>query len=294
MSVVEWTRHRLFGATEDPVSLRGAFRTIGVTSLVSVILVTTLFPLYWTVNTSFKPAPETQTFPPTFVPETFTVSPYVDILTGAGSSVLVNSVIVSVGATALAMLIGVPAGYAYARNPGKVGGKHLAFWILSLRMFPPIAPILPLFFMFRQVGMIDTYPTMMLLYLTFNVPLVVWLMRSFFQDIPQAVEEAAIMDGYSRLEAFFKVSLPLVSPGIVTTTLLVWIFSWNEFQFALVFTRNAAQTYPVIIPSLVGGHATLWNQVAALSVLAMIPIIVISLLMQKRLVRGLTLGAVKG
>ncbi|MFC7172949.1 carbohydrate ABC transporter permease [Haloplanus litoreus] len=161
-------------------------------------------------------------------------------------------------------------------------------------MFPPIAPILPLFFMFRQVGMIDTYPTMMLLYLTFNVPLVVWLMRSFFQDIPQAVEEAAIMDGYSRLEAFFKVSLPLVSPGIVTTTLLVWIFSWNEFQFALVFTRNAAQTYPVIIPSLVGGHATLWNQVAALSVIAMIPIIVISLLMQKRLVRGLTLGAVKG
>jgi multiple sugar transport system permease protein len=119
-------------------------------------------------------------------------------------------------------------------------------------------------------------------------------MLIFFQDIPQAVEEAAIMYGYSRLEAFFKVSLPLVSPGIVTTTLLVWIFSWNEFQFALVFTRNAAQTYPVIIPSLVGGHATLWNQVAALSVMAMIPIIAISLLMQKRLVRGLTLGAVKG
>lgn len=294
MSVVEWTRHRLAGATDEPMSLQDALRTIGVTSFVSVILVTTLFPLYWTVNTSFKPASETQTFPPTFVPETFTVSPYVDILTGAGSSVLINSVVVSVGATVLAMLIGVPAGYAYARNPGKVGGKHLAFWILSLRMFPPIAPILPLFFMFRRLDMIDTYPTMMLLYLTFNVPLVVWLMRSFFQDIPQAVEEAAIMDGYSRLEAFFKVSLPLVSPGIVTTTLLVWIFSWNEFQFALVFTRNAAQTYPVIIPSLVGGHATLWNQVAALSVIAMIPIIVISLVMQKRLVRGLTLGAVKG
>lgn len=294
MSAVKWARYRLTGATDEPVSLRGALRSIGVTSLVSVILVSTLFPLYWTVNTSFKPEAETQTFPPTFTPEAFTIAPYVEILTGQGASVLTNSVIVSVGATVIAMVIGVPAGYAYARNPGKVGGKHLAFWILSLRMFPPIAPILPLFFMFRQLGMIDTYPVMMILYLTFNVPLVVWLMRSFFQDIPQAVEEAAIMDGYSRLEVFFKVSLPLVSPGIVTTMLLVWIFSWNEFQFALVFTRNAAQTYPVIIPSLVGGHATLWNQVAALSIIAMIPVIIISLVMQKRLVRGLTLGAVKG
>ncbi len=246
------------------------------------------------MNTSFKPAAETQTYPPSLIPEEFTIAPYVDVLTGGGLSVLINSVVISVGATIIALVIGVPAGYAYARNPNKIGGKHLAFWILSLRMFPPIAPILPLFFMFRQLGIIDTYSVMMILYLTFNVPLVVWLMRSFFQDVPQAVEEAAIMDGYSRIEAFFKVSLPLVSPGLVTTTLLVWIFTWNEFQFALIFTRNAAQTYPVIIPSLVGGHATLWNQVAALSIMAMIPIIMISVLMQKRLVRGLTLGAVKG
>jgi multiple sugar transport system permease protein len=294
MSVVEWTEGQLAGAVSEPVSLRDALRTIGVTSLASIILVATLFPLYWTVNTSFKPAAETQTYPPTFFPEDFTAAPYIELLTGQGLSVLMNSAIISVGATIIALIIGVPAGYAYARNPGKVGGRHLAFWILSLRMFPPIAPILPLFFMFRQLGMIDTYPVMMVLYLTFNVPLVVWLMRSFFQDVPQVVEEAAIIDGYSRIEAFFKVSLPLVSPGLVTTTLLVWIFTWNEFQFALVFTRNAAQTYPVIIPSLVGGHATLWNQVAALSIIAMIPIIIISILMQKRLIRGLTLGAVKG
>jgi multiple sugar transport system permease protein len=192
------------------------------------------------------------------------------------------------------MLIGVPAGYAYARNAGKVGGKHAAFWILSIRMFPPIAPILPLFFMFRELGMIDTFSVMILLYLTFNVPLVVWLMRSFFQDVPRAVEEAALIDGYSRIEAFYKVALPLVSPGLVATTLLVWVFSWNEFQFALVFTRSSAQTYPVLIPSLVGGHATLWNQIAALSTMAMLPVIAIAVLMQRRLIRGLTLGAVKG
>lgn len=287
-------RERL-GLTDEPVSLGGAFRAIGLTAFASVMLVVTLFPLYWTLNTSFKPADETVTATPSFVPRTFTVEGYVNVLFESGAAdMLINSVVVSVGATALALLIGVPAGYAYARNPGKIGGKNVAFWILSIRMFPPIAPILPLFFIFRQLSLVDTFPAMVLLYLTFNVPLVVWLMRSFFQDVPEAVEEAAMMDGYSRFQAFRKVALPLVAPGLVATTLLVWVFSWNEFQFALVFARDTVRTYPPLIPVLVGGHATLWNQIAALSVLAMLPVIAISLLMQKRLIRGLTLGAVKG
>lgn len=288
-------RERIDRLIEEPVSVYDALRTIGLTAFVSVVLVVTLFPLYWTVNTSFKPAEETVSSPPTYVPENPTLDGYVNVLfeTGALDN-LVNSVIVSVGATALALLIGVPAGYAYARNAGKVGGKHTAFWILSIRMFPPIAPILPLFFIFRRLDLVDTFPAMILLYLTFNVPLVVWLMRSFFQDVPEAVEEAALIDGYSRFQAFYKVALPLVAPGLVATTLLVWVFSWNEFQFALVFARNSVKTYPPLIPTLVGGHATLWNQIAALSTMAMLPVIAISLLMQKRLVRGLTLGAVKG
>lgn len=288
-------RDRLFPTGDEPVTLRGAFRVIGLTAFVSLLLVLTLFPLYWTLNTSFKPAQEVVSATPTFVPETFTIAGYIDVLTESGAaSNLVNSVIVSVGATVIALVVGVPAGYAYARNPGRVGGKHVAFWILSIRMFPPIAPILPFFFIFRELRLIDTFPAMFLLYMTFNVPLVVWLMRSFFQDIPQAVEEAALMDGYSRFQAFYKVALPLVSPGLVATTLLVWVFSWNEFQFALVFTRNATRTFPPLIPTLVGGHATLWNQIAALSTLAMLPVAAIALLMQRRLIRGLTLGAVKG
>ena len=294
MSLAQDLRTRVDRLSAEQTTLGDALRSIGLAGFVSGVLVVTLFPLYWTLNTSFKPAPETQTFPPTFVPQDFTFAGYTQILAGEGASVLINSVLVSVGATILAILIGVPAGYAYARNPGKVGGKNVAFWILSIRMFPPIAPILPLFFLFSELNMIDTYRVMILLYLTFNVPLVVWLMRSFFQDVPEAVEEAALMDGYSRFQAFYKVTLPLVTPGLVATTLLVWVFSWNEFQFALVFTRSTAQTYPVLIPSLVGGHATLWNQIAALSTLAMLPVIAIALLMQKRLIRGLTLGAVKG
>ena len=288
-------QERLVDSFEEPVTVYGAMRAIGLTAFVSVLLVVTLFPLYWTVNTSLKPADETVTSPPTFVPENPTLDGYVNVLFESDAlSALLNSTVVSVGATLLALLIGVPAGYAYARNAGKVGGKHTAFWILSIRMFPPIAPILPLFFLFRQLGLVDTFPAMILLYLTFNVPLVVWLMRSFFQDVPQAVEEAALIDGYSRFQAFYKVALPLVTPGLVATTLLVWVFSWNEFQFALVFARDSVRTYPPLIPTLVGGHATLWNQIAALSTLAMLPVIAISLLMQRRLIRGLTLGAVKG
>lgn len=288
-------QERLVDSFEEPVTVYGAMRAIGLTAFVSVLLVVTLFPLYWTVNTSLKPADETVTSPPTFVPENPTLDGYVNVLFESDAlSALLNSMVVSVGATLLALLIGVPAGYAYARNAGKVGGKHTAFWILSIRMFPPIAPILPLFFLFRQLGLVDTFPAMILLYLTFNVPLVVWLMRSFFQDVPQAVEEAALIDGYSRFQAFYKVALPLVTPGLVATTLLVWVFSWNEFQFALVFARDSVRTYPPLIPTLVGGHATLWNQIAALSTLAMLPVIAISLLMQRRLIRGLTLGAVKG
>jgi multiple sugar transport system permease protein len=288
-------RERLGNVGNEPISFRGAMARIGVTAFVSTIVVTTLFPLYWTLNTSFKRTDDTVTAVPSFFPPDFTIAGYVNVLFESGAiNNLFNSIVVSVGATAVAIIIGVPAGYAYARNPGRVGGKHLAFWILSLRMFPPIAPILPLFFIFRQLNLIDTYPAMVLLYLTFNVPLVVWLIRSFFQDIPEAVEEAALIDGYSRFQAFYKVALPLVMPGIVATTLLVWVFSWNEFQFALVFTRNSARTFTPLIPTLVGGHQTLWNQVAALSTLAMLPVIAIALLMQKRLIRGLTLGAVKG
>lgn len=280
---------------DDEVTLRGAFRAIGLTAFVSTILVLTLFPLYWTLNTSFKSAEESVASTPSFFPRDFTIEGYVNVLFESGAiDNLINSMVVSLGATALALLIGVPAGYAYARNPGRVGGKNVAFWILSIRMFPPIAPILPFFFIFRELGLIDTFTAMFLLYLTFNVPLTVWLMRSFFQDIPQAVEEAALMDGYSRFQTFYKVALPLVSPGLVATTLLVWVFSWNEFQFALVFTRSATRTFPPLIPTLVGGHATLWNQIAALTTLAMLPVAAIALLMQRRLIRGLTLGAVKG
>jgi ABC-type glycerol-3-phosphate transport system permease component len=284
----------LFSSSEEELTPAAAMRNIGVTAFISLTLFVIVFPLYWTLNTSFKTAQNAQTAPPAFLPDPVSLSGYIAVFTGEYFGTLVNSIVISVGATVLAMLIGVPAGYAYARGPEKIGGKNTAFWILSIRMFPPIAPILPLFFIFNFLGLVDTYLVMMLLYLTINVPLVVWLMRSFFRDIPEAVEEAALIDGYSRFQAFFRVMLPIVMPGLVSTVLLAWVFAWNEFQFALVFTRSSASTYPVTIPEIMSGHQSAWHIAAAMSTLAMLPVIAISLLMQKRLIRGLTLGAVKG
>lgn len=283
-----------FSASEKELTPAQAMRNIGVTAFLSVTLVAVVFPLYWTLNTSFKTAEAAQTAPPNFFPDPFTIAGYVAVFNGGYIDTIINSLIISVGATVLAMAIGVPAGYAYARGPEKIGGKDTAFWILSIRMFPPIAPILPLFFIFNALNLIDTYLVMMLLYLTINVPLVVWLMRSFFQDIPEAIEEAALIDGYSRFEAFYKVMLPVVMPGLVSTLLLAWVFAWNEFQFALVFTRSTASTYTVTIPEIMSGHQSAWHIAAATSTIAMLPVIAMSLFMQKRLIRGLTLGAVKG
>jgi multiple sugar transport system permease protein len=308
MSLNQAMRRQVNGLRKDlsaeELTPGAALRIIGVAAFVSLVLVLTLFPLYWTVNTSFKQLEAVITFPPNLAPPMFTLDGYLALFGQARADLqysninafdaFFSSISISVGSTAVAMLLGIPAGYAYARDASKIGGKHAAFWILSIRMFPPIAPILPLFFIYRQFGLVGTRIGVVLLYLTFNVPLVVWLMRSFFRDVPEALEEAAMIDGYSRLQAFYKVTLPLVAPGIVATMLLAWVFAWNEFQFALVFTRGSSQTYTVLFQSFESGQQTLWNQMAALSTLAMLPVIAIAVFLQKRLVRGLTLGAVKG
>jgi len=291
-----------FGRDFTPRTPREAVTAIGVTAFVTVVLVVTLIPIVWIVLTSFKEQPSVLRYPPQFVPD-FTLGAYAKLFgqtssmqySGVDASMaFTSSIVVSLASTAIALALGVPAGYAYARNAGKIGGHHAAFWILSVRMFPPIAPILPLFFIFQNIGLVGTRTGLILLYLTFNVPLVVWLMRSFFRDVPKALEEAAMMDGYSRFQAFYKVSLPMVMPGLVATALLTWIFAWNEFQFALVFGKDTSMTFPVMFIQLHSAQNVLWNQMAALSTLGMLPIIVISVFLQKRLVRGLSLGAVKG
>jgi multiple sugar transport system permease protein len=252
-----------------------------------------VFPFYWTLNTSLKPSAEALAQPPTLVPRDLTGESYAWLTSAQALGSIVDSLVVTVAATILAVVIGAMAGYGFSRWPRETGGEETAFFLLSTRIFPPVAVALPIYFVFDDVGLLDTYAGLVLLYLSFGIPLATWLMRSFFNDVPRSYEEAAYLDGYGRFEAFYKVTLPLVAPGIVATAILTALFSWNEFLFAIIIGGDSVKTYPALIPNLAVGFQIDWARITALSVAAMVPPIVAVIWLRNHLVRGMSLGAVK-
>lgn len=269
-----------------------------VTALVLLAaLVFFLFPVLWMVLTSFKSNPEFFAYPPVFIPKSFAFTNYLNAMRlppdgRGGLQGVRDSLIVSTGSMVISLLAGAPAAYSFARF--RTGGENLSFWVLSTRMFPPVASALPLFLVFKWLHLLDTHWALIVANTIFNLPFVIWLLKGFFEDLPAELEEAAVIDGTTIFGAFRRVALPLVAPGLVATALFSFIFTWNEFMFALLFTRSDVRTLTIIVPSLVGGHEILWGQVAAVGVVAIIPNILLALLLQRFLVRGLTLGAVKG
>ena len=204
----------------------------------------------------------------------------------------VNSLIIAFGSTALSVGLGVMAAYAFSRF--KVPGKDdLLFFILSTRMMPPIAVAIPIFLMYRELGLSDTKLGMILLYSAVNVSLAVWLLKGFIDEIPREYEEAAMIDGYTRLQAFRKVVLPQAVTGIVATAIFCLIFAWNEYAFAVLLTSGEAQTAPPFIPIIIGEGGQDWPAVAAGTTLFLIPILAFTLLLRKHLLRGITFGAVR-
>ena len=204
----------------------------------------------------------------------------------------INSLIIAFGSTVLSVGFGVMAAYAFSRF--KVPLKDdLLFFILSTRMMPPIAVAIPIFLMYRELGLSDTRLGMILLYSAVNVSLAVWLLKGFIDEIPREYEEAAMVDGYTRLQAFRKVVLPQATTGIVATAIFCLIFAWNEYAFAVLLTSGAAQTAPPFIPIIIGEGGQDWPAVAAGTTLFLIPILVFTILLRKHLLRGLTFGAVR-
>lgn len=269
-------------------------RILGLVFLAMYILFIA-FPIYWQLNTSFKHIGEIRSIPPTFFPVHFTLAPYINVLNNPmARKSIYDSLIISISTTLLSVLIGSLAGYAFARYPKHAGGENLSFWMLSVRMFPPIVFILPFFFIFNNLGLADTYFSLIIMYFTFNLPLAVWLMMMFFGDVPKELEEAAYVDGYKPFKAFFKVTLPLVLPGMVSVVMLCWIFAWNEFLFANVLVGTRIKTFPLVIPTFASGSSILWNQVMAFTVIAMLPPILLFIVLRKYMIRGLSLGVVKG
>ena len=258
-----------------------------------VAVVIALTPYLWMVLASFKTRVDLLSSDPKWIfsptlanyPAVFIDKDYWPLA--------VNSMIISLSSTALCVLIGAPAAYVFARMdfPGK---EDLFFFFLTTRMAPPISIAVPLFLFFTSLGLIDTIYAVVIAHTTFNLSLVVWMMRGFFAEIPKEIDEAAAMDGRSRLGAFFFIIAPMAAPGIAATAVLCFILSWNEFLYAFILVAFEGRPLTVGIPGLVTPHGTLWGQVAAVAIVATLPIIVFTFIVQRQLVRGLTFGAVKG
>ena len=265
---------------------RGSAHAVRIT-----LLLFTLLPVLWLLQMSFKTGVDAFRMPPLLL-FTPTFENYLGLLQERFPKFFMNSVVVSLTTTVLSMLLGVPAAYAMARARFR-GSEGLRLWILFTRMVPPIAVALPFFLMFRTAGLLDTRLALVIVYLTFNLGLVIWTMEVFFAGIPPSLEEAARIDGASVLRIFLKVSLPLSAPGLATTAILCFLFSWNDFFFSLVLTRTQAMTAPVGIINFLNYEGWEWGKIAAGGTVVMLPVILFALLVRRYLISGLLTGAVR-
>ena len=260
--------------------------------LILIVLAFFLFPIFWIVSGSLKTLGEFYTNPPTFIPERAAFENFQNVLSGRGLKGLIDSAIVGLVVTIITMLISVPASYSLARY--RPGGNQISFFILSILFLPPVIGVIPLFFIFKTLHLIDTYWVLFLSYMFFNLPFCIWIMKGFFEDVPVDIEQAKMIDGYSRFQVFFRVAIPLSKGGIAVAGLFAFIFSWNELMFASIFGRNNVQTLPLALQDYIGSTGVAWGELSALGTIAAIPGILLAIFMQKYIVRGLTFGAVKG
>jgi multiple sugar transport system permease protein len=259
---------------------------------ISITLLILLSPFLWLLQMSFKLNDQILQIPPPLI-FTPTLENYVSLWHSAFSSSFVNSLLSASFSTALALLLGVPAAYALSRWAGR--GKHaLSFAILVTRMAPPIAFTIPFFLFYRWIGLLDTITGLVLVYTSFNLPLVIWMMQPFFDTIPVSLEEAALVDGARTRTVFTKIVLPMVTPGIAATAILCFLYAWNDFFFALILTRTNARTAPVAVVNFMNYEGWEWGKIAAGGSLVMAPVLIFSLAVRRYLVSGLTAGAVKG
>jgi ABC-type glycerol-3-phosphate transport system permease component len=259
-----------------------------------VLVAALLFPIYWAVVSSFTP--ESRLFTaPALVPRELVLDHYRALFGGRDFwTPIRNSLVVAGFTTALAVLLGAGCAYAIARLRFRGKGPMLAF-VLAVSMFPQIAVVSPLYLLLRELRLLNTYPGLVLPYLTFAMPLAIWLLVGFFRQLPAALEEAALVDGASRLRTLWHIVLPISWPGLATTAILTFLYCWNEFLFALSFTLGPERyTVPVAITLFRGQYQVPWGEILAAAVVATAPVAAIVFVAQRRIISGLTLGAVKG
>jgi multiple sugar transport system permease protein len=282
------------GVPQSPLeaSSRGSRWLVGL--ILAVVLAWTLVPLLWMLLSSFKNRTDVTAATPQilFGP---TLDNYRALFTGQNNlAPYIWHSVLAAGLSALfAVALGALAGYGLSRTTMR-GKKHLAFWIISTRMAPIAAVVVPLFLIFRGLGLIDTIPGLILAYLTFNLPFAIWLMSAFFAEVPPSLEESALVAGCTRWQAFWMVILPLTKSGLVTTFVLCLVFAWNDYAFAVVFSGPNSQTLPIAASQLVTQTGIDWGQLTAIGTIVVVPMMLAGLAVRRWLVTGLTLGAVTG
>lgn len=274
--------------------MNARLRTFALYAIAGVGLAVWAFPVVWGLMTSFKSERDVLAYPPKFVFEP-TLAAYREVLFGASSILpnLASSLIVATSTTLLTMLFAIPAAYALARlrYPAK---RASGFYVLATQMLPPVGLIIPYYLALQKLGALDTYVGLVVIDLTFSLPFAIWLMVSYFEDVPYEMEEAALLDRAGRLRALWHVILPQVRGGIAVTTIFVFLNAWNEFMFAVVLGGNRVRPVTVAMFNFISVEQTQWSRLAAAAMLAMAPVILIGLFAQRHIVKGLTVGAVKG
>ena len=251
-----------------------------------------LFPVYWLFIISFKTPEEIFAFPPAWYPESVQFANYAVLFKDGDAVTVWNSLVLAGVSTVIAMVLGTICAYSLVRF--KTGGENLAVWIISQRMMPPIAIVFPIFLLYVFFGWVDSYHGLIILYTAFSLPYVIWMMRGYIEDLPLELEESALVDGLTRWEVLWKVVFPMVRSGLFATAVFTFVFAWNDFLFALVLTRTEVITYTVQVTHYFGGQSNFWAKIAAMSVLGTIPVFFTVAVLQRYLVRGISMGAVKG
>ncbi|MCL4416935.1 MAG: carbohydrate ABC transporter permease [Actinobacteria bacterium] len=271
------------------------FMKILLYSLVAVIIIITIFPFYWLVTTSLKYGIDASASPPIMIPNRVTLENYINVFkTGIGKNIM-NSLIVALSTTFLAVLFGSLASYSLSKTyiGPRIRGAFL-IGVLIVRIFPPVVTTMPYFLIITRIGLYDTQISMIITYVAYSIPFVMWLMLGFFQEMPSEIDKAAVVDGCSLWQRFSKVTLPLALPGLAVTSIFCFIMAWNEFLYASVLTSQNAKTLPVIVASFISDQRIQWGPMTAIGVMLVIPVLLFAIFSLKYLVRGLTFGAVKG
>jgi multiple sugar transport system permease protein len=274
-----------------PGSSRGVGSMIAAALTAGLVLLW-LFPIYWIFLTSFKT--------PLLINEKIPVFWFTPTLENYHhlfvefrfARVLQNSLSITATTTLAVIVLALLAAYALGRMDVP-GGKHIALWMLSLRFMPPIAIVLPFFIAWQRTGLIDTYPGLILIYIAFNLPFAIWLLRGFLVEVPRDLDEAATLDGLGHLAILRRIILPVVAPGVAVTAIFTFMFAWNEYLMALVLTSRNATTVPVTVSKFIQAYSILWGDVGASATIELLPVLVVVFLLQRHITRGITLGAVK-